>query len=216
MDIIARLVHGYRRFRGGYYLDHHKKLSALANQGQSPQVCVVSCSDSRVDPSLILDCEPGELFVIRNVANLVPPCEAEGLYHGTSAALEFAVCGLQVAHIIVLGHGRCGGIQALLAGETSYHPRVGFVSAWMHIAQKARAHVLARDDLTTPEARSCACEHAAIRLSFKNLLTFPWVAERVEQKTLQLHGWYYDLDRGDLLALDEADERFVSVTGPDS
>jgi carbonic anhydrase len=212
MDVIARLVDGYGRFRGGYYVAHREKLTALAYQGQSPEVCVVSCSDSRVDPSLILDCEPGELFVIRNVANLVPPCEAEGLYHGTSAALEFAVCGLQVSHIIVLGHGHCGGIQALLAGETTYHPRVGFVSAWMRIAAAARARVLRQNDLTTPQARAQACEQASIQLSLHNLMTFPWISERVEQGTLRLHGWYYDLDHGDLLCLEPATDRFASVT----
>jgi len=214
MDAIARLVEGYRRFRGGYYVAHHEELNALAHQGQSPEVCIVSCSDSRVDPSLILDCQPGELFVIRNVANLVPPCETEGLYHGTSAALEFAVCALQVSHIIVLGHRHCGGIQALLAGETTYRPRVGFVSAWMRIAHTARASVLARDDLAAPEERSRACEQASIRLALSNLLTFPWISERVEQGTLRLHGWYYDLDQGNLLRVDPATDDFESVTVP--
>lgn len=135
MDAITRLVAGYRRFRSGYYAAHHQALTALAHEGQSPEVCIVSCSDSRVDPSLILDCEPGELFVVRNVANLVPPIEAEGLYHGTSAAIEFAVCGLEVAHIIVLGHGHCGGIQALLSGVATHHSRGGFIAAWMSIAR---------------------------------------------------------------------------------
>lgn len=212
MDVIARLVAGYRRFRGGYYLAHREKLSALAHQGQSPRVCVVSCSDSRVDPSLILDCEPGELFVIRNVANLVPPCEAEGLYHGTSAAIEFAVCGLEVSHVIVFGHGHCGGIQALLEGKTSYAPSAGFVSAWMRIATVARACVLKRDDLSTPQARARACEQASIQLSVQNLMTFPWISERVAQGSLRLHGWYYDLDHGDLLCLDPKTDRFTSVT----
>jgi carbonic anhydrase len=212
MDVIARLVDGYRRFRGGYYLAHREKLSVLAHQGQSPQVCVVSCSDSRVDPGLILDCEPGELFVIRNVANLVPPCEAEGLYHGTSAAIEFAVCGLEVSHVIVLGHGHCGGIQALLEGKTSYYPSAGFVPAWMRIAAVARTHILKRDDLSTPQARARACEQASIQLSLQNLMTFPWISERVDQGTLRLYGWYYDLDHGDLLSLDPGTDRFTSVT----
>lgn len=214
MDAIARLVAGYHRFHDGYYTAHRKALTALAHEGQSPEVCIVSCSDSRVDPSLILDCEPGELFVVRNVANLVPPIEAEGLYHGTSAAVEFAVCGLEVAQIIVLGHEHCGGIQALLAGVTTHHPRGGFVAAWMSIAQTARAQVLAQEDLTTPEARARACEQAAIKLSLQNLMTFPWISERVDREALRLHGWYYDLDHGELLRLDPSSGRFVSVTAP--
>jgi carbonic anhydrase len=211
MDVIERLINGYHRFRGGYYAAHHEKLKALAHQGQSPAVCVVSCSDSRVDPSFILDCEPGELFVIRNVANLVPPYETAGLYHGTSAAIEFAVCGLQVSHVIVLGHGHCGGIQALLDGKTSYYPSAGFVSAWMSIAAAARARALKRDDLASPQERARACEQASIKLSLENLMTFPWISEPVAQGTLRLHGWYYDLDQGELLCLDPATEQFTSV-----
>ena len=214
MDAITRLVAGYRRFRSGYYAAHRETLTALAHEGQSPKVCVVSCSDSRVDRSLILDCEPGELFVVRNVANLVPPIEAEGLYHGTSAAIEFAVCGLEVAHIIILGHEHCGGIQTLLAGVTAHHPRGGFVAAWMSIAHAARGQVLARDDLATPQARARACEQAGIKLSLQNLMTFPWISERVEQGALQLNGWYYDLDHGDLLCLDPSSGRFASVIAP--
>jgi carbonic anhydrase len=213
MDVIARLVDGYRRFRSGYYLANREKLSALADQGQSPEVCVVSCSDSRVEPGLILDCDPGDLFAIRNVANLVPPYETAGLYHGTSAAIEFAVCGLRVSHVIVLGHGHCGGIQALLEGKTSYYPSEGFVSAWMSIAAVVRARVIKRDGLSTPQAQARACEQASIQLSLQNLMTFPWISELVEQGTLRLHGWYYDLDHGDLLLLDSGTDRFTSVTG---
>jgi carbonic anhydrase len=142
----------------------------------------------------------------------VPPIEAEGLYHGISAAIEFAVCELEVAHIIVLGHAHCGGIQALLEGMTPHHPRGGFVAAWMSIAHAARARVLAQDNLATPEARARACEQAAIKLSLENLMSFPWVSERVDQGSLQLDGWYYDLDHGDLQRLNPARGRFVSVT----
>jgi len=212
MDVMARLVDGYRRFRGGYYLAHREALSVLAHIGQSPEVCIVSCSDSRVEPSLILDCDPGDLFAIRNVANLVPPFETAGLYHGTSAAIEFAVCGLQVSHVIILGHGHCGGIQALLDGKTSYYPSAGFVSAWMSIATVARARVLRQDELATPQDRARACEQASIQLSLENLMTFPWISERVEQGILQIHGWYYDLDHGDLLCLDPETDRFTSLT----
>lgn len=216
MDTVTRLVAGYLRFRSGYYAAHRGALTALAREGQTPEVCIVSCSDSRVDPGRILDCGPGELFVVRNVASLVPPIEAEGLYHGTSAAIEFAVCGLEVTHLIVLGHGHCGGIQALLDGVSTHHPRGGFIAAWMSIADAARGRVLAQDSLASPQARARACEQEAIKLSLQNLMTFPWVSERVEQDTLKLNGWYYDLDHADLLRLDPSSGRFISVTASGS
>jgi carbonic anhydrase len=198
--MVDRLVEGYRRFRGDYFVNNREHLTALAER-QTPSIAIVSCCDSRVDPGIVFDARPGELFVIRNVANLVPPFEAEGRYHGTSAALEFAVTGLCVSDIVVLGHAGCGGIRALLSAE----PSVGgaFVSAWMDIAAEARKEVLGRTDLSTAEERQCACEQSAVRLSLDNLLTFPWVAERVRQGRLKLHGWYYDLQSGRITRLED-------------
>ncbi len=198
--MLERLIEGYRRFRAGYFHNNRERLTALA-EGQAPAIAIVSCCDSRVDPGIVFDADPGELFIIRNVANLVPPFEAEGHYHGTSAALEFAVTGLRVSDILVLGHARCGGIRALL--ERAPAPGQAFVSAWMDIAAPARDQVMQRLDLTTPEQRQCACEQAAVRLSLCNLLTFPWVAERVQSGALQLHGWYYDLYSGRITRLED-------------
>lgn len=210
MTAIEKLVAGYHRFRGGYYQKNHEHMDELARLGQSPKVAIVACCDSRVDPSIITDSAPGDLFVIRNVANLVPPCENNGDWHGTSAALEFAVCGLNVEHIIVMGHARCGGIHSLLQG-TEHDGKDKFIASWMSIVDDARQSTLDRDELQTIEEQAHACELAAIKISLRNLQTFPWIRERVEQNKLQLHGWYYDMMSGDVLHFDENSNRYISL-----
>ena len=163
---------------------------------------MVSCCDSRVDPGILFDVEPGDIFVIRNVANLVPPFETKGDYHGTSAALEFAVTCLQVKQVVVLGHANCGGIRALMENDTSIKSD-GFIDSWMHLAASAKKEVLAHDDLNTPEQRINACEKTAVSYSLQNLMTYPWIRSRVEAGSLDLEGCYYDLRSGELAALDE-------------
>lgn len=202
MDAIEELVAGYRRFRNGYFRDHRERLTALAREGQSPAVAIVGCCDSRVDPAVITDSAPGELFVIRNVANLVPPCEGEGTWHGTSAALEFAVRGLEVEHIIVLGHARCGGIRALMEETEDSGNDDQFISHWMRIASHAREAALSPTLSLDFEQRTRLCELESIRTSLDNLLSFPWIRKRVEAEALRLHGWYYDMASGELQALD--------------
>lgn len=203
MQTIHELIEGHRRFRGGYFEQHRSHFEQLA-QSQSPRFAIVSCCDSRVDPAVIMDCAPGDLFVVRNVANLVPPCEQHGAYHGTSAALEFAVTDLCVRHIIVLGHRSCGGIRALVEHDPAAKEAPGFIGSWMSIARAAREQVFARPDLATTEERAAACEHAALGVSLANLRTFPWIRERIEAGRLALHAWFYDLADGDLLRFDEA------------
>jgi len=171
---------------------------------------VVACCDSRVDPAVITDSTPGELFVIRNVANLIPPCEGGGVWHGTSAALQIAVCDLEVEHLIVLGHAQCGGIRPLLEGRGNSHEG-RFITAWMSIANEACRRALARADLRTFDEWAHACELDAIEISLASLETFPWIRERVEQNRLQLHGWYYDMMSGDLLHLDSTGRGFISL-----
>ncbi|HEV7370741.1 carbonic anhydrase [Arenibaculum sp.] len=195
---MKRLIEGFRRFRESYDRDHRQVFEELAERGQSPSAMVVACSDSRVDPQLIFGAGPGEIFVVRNVANLIPPYAPDGHYHGTSAALEFAVLSLQVPNVIVLGHARCGGIGALL--ERGDEARDDFVSAWMHIARPARDRALAAAGGEPAQAQHL-CEHEAIKVSLDNLLTFPWVRERVEGGTLRLHGWYFDIVTGAVTAL---------------
>ena len=205
---IDKLVSGYQRFRGEQYKKNPTLFARLARQGQSPRTIVVGCCDSRVDPAIVTDCDPGDLFIIRNVANLVPPFETSGNYHGTSAALEFGVCHLEVENIIVLGHAQCGGIQALLNQATTISPQEGFISGWMKVASHARNRVLSRMPGESKEAQARACEQEAILVSLDNLLTFPWILERVAQKKLALHGWYFDMERAELLRYNPGSNSF--------
>jgi carbonic anhydrase len=188
---MERLIEGYRRFRETTWPQRRALFEQLVAEGQRPRALVIACSDSRVDPTMVFDAKPGELFVVRNVANLVPPYAPDAAYHGTSAALEFAVTGLEVVDIIVLGHAMCGGIHALLHTE----PGAGsdFVSGWMRMAAVARARVLA---CTPVEAAQQACEYESVRLSLENLMTFPWIADRVGAGRLRLHGAFFDIRTG--------------------
>ncbi|NOY66126.1 MAG: carbonic anhydrase [Gammaproteobacteria bacterium] len=210
MNAIEQLIEGYHRYRKGYYKTNRERLVDLAHLGQSPRVAVVACCDSRVDPTVITDSTSGELFIIRNVANLVPPNEGEGTWHGTSAALQFAVCDLNVEHLIVLGHAQCGGIRALMENQADTHEDK-FIADWMSIADDARKHALNRPDLKTFEEQAQACELKAIEISLTNLTTFPWIKERIEQGSLQLHGWYYDMVSGDLMSIDSHEKRLLSA-----
>ena len=206
MSSPKQLIEGFSRFRERHFAKDDALFRELVEQGQTPKILVVACCDARVDPALILDCAPGDLFVIRNVANLVPPAENQGHYHGTSAALEFGVRNLEVRHIIVLGHAQCGGIHALLEGGVDKDD--SFIAEWMGIADAAREQVeqaLAGD---SNNVRPRACEQQAILVSLNNLMTFSWIRERVEQGTLTLHGWYFDIERGELLGYNAAVRRF--------
>lgn len=212
MATLDNLIEGYRRFRGGYFNDNRQRLEDLARLGQSPKVAVVGCCDSRVDPSVITDSTPGDLFVIRNVANLVPPCEeeGEGAWHGTSAALEFAVSGLEVEHIIILGHARCGGIRTLIQQQEGRKDDK-FISSWMSIVDEARQQALSKGDLKTLDEQAHSCELDAIKISLENLLSFPCINERVKQNKLQIHGWYYDMTSGDVLRFDSNSNSYIAL-----
>jgi len=204
-----QLIEGYQRFRRGYFHRNQDRLATLI-KGQAPRIALLSCCYSRVDPTIIFDAEPGDLFVFRNVANLVPPFENEGLYHGTSAALEFAVTGLVVSDIVVLGHAQCGGIRALM-DKPPDNDTVSFIDRWMTIAEPARiaAHRI-RNDRNVD--KYVACEQFAVEHALQNLMTYPWILSRVEQGILYLHGWYYDLFQGTLARFDPASADFVPLT----
>lgn len=208
--LIEKLIKGYGRFRSGYFQRNRTRLEELALE-QAPEVAMVSCCDSRVDPGILFDVEPGEIFVIRNVANLVPPFETKGDYHGTSAALEFAVTCLKVKQIVVLGHANCGGIRALMENDASTRSE-GFIDSWMQIAAPAKKEVLARSDLDTPELRTDACEKTAVSYSLRNLMTHPWIRSRVEAGSLGLVGYYYDLRSGELANVDEIKASTLSAS----
>lgn len=199
------LINGYRQFRSTRYLDEAARYDALG-EGQSPETMIIACADSRVDPATIFNAAPGELFVVRNVANLVPPWEAAiaGL-HGTSAALEFAIGSLKIKNIVVMGHGGCGGVAASLsAGDNK--PIGQFIAPWVELLNPARDALPAHDDKQT------ALEHGGIKLSIENLKTFPFVVEAVQKGTLALHGAWFMVKTGELHWLDQQTGEFDTVT----
>ncbi|MDP9037770.1 MAG: carbonic anhydrase [Acidobacteriota bacterium] len=198
MSDIDSFISGFQRFREKY-VDGESSLFTRLRQGQSPRSLVISCCDSRVDPAMLTGADPGEIFVVRNVANLVPPYRNGAEMPGIRADIEFAVKGLEVEQIIVLGHRSCGGIQALMNGEGITEHHFEFIGTWVGIALPARERVLRELPDATSQVQARACEQYAIELSLGNLLTFPWIRERVDAGRLTLHGWYFDMDSGDLL-----------------
>lgn len=201
---MQRLIEGYRQFRAQRWPERRAVFERLAHAGQSPRTMVVACCDSRVDPTMIFSAEPGELFVLRNVANLVPPYEPDSGFHAASAALEFAVRVLEVSNLIIMGHAMCGGISVLLEGAPG--TAGDFLLPWMRIAEPARRRVMERGS-ADPQSD---CERESVRLSLENLLTFPWLAERVAQQRLQLAGTIFDIRSGVLWLL-QSDGSFAPV-----
>ncbi|CDI01250.1 MAG: carbonic anhydrase [Candidatus Competibacter denitrificans] len=211
MTNINELLQGFHRFRLKNFEPNRELFNQLAMKGQTPRTLLIGCSDSRVDPAILTDSAPGALFVIRNVANLIPPCETGGRYHGTSAAVEYAVCNLEVDNIIVLGHSRCGGINALLEGYGANNEGEGYIAPWVQIAAPARDEVLRRWPDASREFKQRACERAGVRVSLTNLMTFPFIRQRVEAGSLRLYGWYYDLENGELMQYDPDKDRFYDM-----
>jgi carbonic anhydrase len=209
METLNELIEGFRRFRARHFAEDDALYRQLATQGQTPKFLIVACCDSRVDPAIVLDCAPGDLFVVRNVANLVPPAEGHAGHHGTTAALEYGVRFLGVRHIIVLGHAQCGGIRALMEGIGIDDPE-SFIKDWMKLAESARISVENEMADAEPEKRIRACEQHAIGVSLQNLMTFPWVRDRVNNGSLFLHGWYFDIEQGQLLQYSPANGTFTS------
>lgn len=205
MQSIKRLSNGYQRFKKEYFVKNSSLYKTLA-KGQRPKSLVIACSDSRVDPAIIFDSAPGELFIVRNVANLVPPYNSDGGVHGVSAALEFAVINLKVENVIVLGHSQCGGIMALLGR----HPGE-FVSQWMDTAEPAKLEALKKSKDKSKTVKQKICEYAAIKLSYNNLQTFPWIEKKVKKKQLSLYAWYFDLQKGNLEEYDPKKNRFLKL-----
>ena len=174
MPEFASLIEGYKRFRNDAYVKQKARFDALASDGQSPPVMIISCCDSRVDPATVFDTVPGQVFALRNVANLVPPYEIGGGLHGVSAAIEFGVLGLEVRHIVILGHAQCGGITASLSGSDLGQQGHSFVDKWVGIIDEARQAVLA----SNTDDPQHALELETVKVSLANLLTFPFIAER--------------------------------------
>jgi carbonic anhydrase len=211
MPYLTRLIDGYRRFRDNDWARERERWSELAD-GQSPQVMILSCADSRVDPGQIFDARPGEMFVVRNIAGLAPPYETSTGYHGVSAALEFAVTQLKVGEILVMGHGLCGGCAAALTGKfDDSEPGQGhFISDWVHMLDHASKDVRSRHQ-ELDESAFTDMEREAVKVSLTNLRTFPWIVEREEAGELKLHGAHFSIGEGRLYMLDEAEGSFLPV-----
>jgi len=170
----------------------------LSHYGQQPQIMVVSCCDSRVDPALILQCDPGDLFVVRNVANIVPPYEKDEAHHGVSAALEFGICFLNVKHLILLGHSQCGGIQMLLSSRDANHN--DFITNWVSLIKLQHKHLDAND-----------CAQLALTQSLQNCLTFPWIKDKVSQQNLKIHLWFFDVEKGQIFTYSDLQNQYIPL-----
>ncbi len=209
MTRFSDLVLGYHRFRDREWQEERDRWSELA-EGQSPKVMVIACSDSRVDPATIFDARPGEMFVVRNIGNLVPPFEPDQNYHGVSAALEFAVTQLEVDELVVMGHGFCGGCAAALTGQfdDAGHGHGHFIAHWIEMLADAREKIRAAHPVLDRQA-FLEMELEGVRLSLSNLMSFPWIRQRVENGRLTLHGTYFAIIDGVLHVLDDATGEFA-------
>ena len=206
MPEFASLIEGYKRFRNDAYVRQKARFDALASDGQAPPVMIISCCDSRVDPATVFDTVPGQVFALRNVANLVPPYETGGGLHGVSAAIEFGVLGLEVRHIVILGHAQCGGITASLSGSDLGQKGHSFVDKWVGIIDDAREAVLA----SNTDDPQHALELETVKVSLANLRTFPFIVEREKAGLLKLHGAYFGIAEGELHVLDETTGVFTA------
>ena len=202
------LADRYQRFKFRHFDIHRETYEELAQFGQNPDVMIVSCCDSRCDPETIFSAKPGELFVVRNVANLIPPYETGGKFHGVSAALEFAALNLRVKHILILGHTGCGGIKAALAGNAAIQTEAKFISRWMSILEDARMSILASHQGPSRSQAVADMEKAGVTTSLKNLRTFPFVTDMENRGRLGLHGAIFDIATGALLVLNQATGEF--------
>jgi carbonic anhydrase len=211
MPYMQQLIEGYRRFRENRWPAERERWAELA-EGQSPEVMILACADSRSDPAEIFDARPGEMFVARNIAALAPPYETSSGFHGVSAALEFAVTQLEVGEILVMGHGMCGGCAASLTGKfDDRRPGQGqFIADWVRMLDRARDRVRARHTELDREA-FLDMEQEAVKVSLANLRTFPWIAEREKNGRLKLHGAHFSIAEGQLYVLDEAEGSFRPV-----
>jgi carbonic anhydrase len=209
MKFPQRLIDGYNAFASGRLPREQDRYRELAERGQSPQIMVIGCCDSRVSPEVIFDASPGELFVVRNVANLIPPYSPDGAYHGVSAALEFGVGALRVKHIVVLGHAHCGGVRAFAEEHAPLSPG-DFIGKWMSLIAPAAEKLGGRAEVPLAEYLT-RLEQASVANSLDNLMTFPRLAILIEKGKVATHGAYFGVATGDLSVLDRASGEFKPV-----
>lgn len=208
MSEIKKLVDGFHKFRANYFVKDTELYKHLGAQGQAPKTLIIGCSDSRVDPALLTQAEPGDIFVIRNVANLVPPYEKGGGFHGVSSAIEFAVNILNVENIIVLGHEHCGGINALLRGQHEAH---SFIDSWVKIADEAKLEVLSEIPHAPLKQQVDACAKKAVLISMENLMSFPFIQERMKKQSIKIYGWFFEIEGGRLLEFNYEQRQFIEI-----
>ena len=213
--IINKLIFGFTSFRDRYFSERKDLYRRLVREGQKPKIAMIACADSRVDPAIVLQADPGDIFAIRNVANLVPPFEEGGddkiSYHGTSAALEFAVEQLGVEHVVVFGHAHCSGVKAMVKGREGSPVAGRFVPAWTSIVDKAYTMAKTKNPTAEGDELDRCCERQAVLVSLENLMTFPFIRERVESGSLEIHGWYLDIAEGQLSHYNPANDQFETV-----
>jgi len=205
------LADRFRRFKFRHFAPNQDQYEKLAQSGQTPDVMIVSCCDSRVDPETIFSAMPGELFVVRNVGNLVPPFETQGKYHGVSAALEFAALNLRVKHIVVMGHSGCGGVRASLDSDTLRQTEAAFVTNWMSMLDGARERVLAAQPGGSEAELRRALEREGVKTSLDNLRTFPCIKGLEAKGKIALHGTYFDIAEGSLSVIDPQTSELVPL-----
>lgn len=194
-----KMVEGYKEFRNKYAHGDSSIMQYLSRHGQKPKIMVVACCDARVDPALILQCDPGDLFVVRNVANIVPPYEKDEAHHGTSAALEYGVCFLKIKHLILLGHSQCGGIKTLL-NHCETNPN-DFITNWVSLIESDDPSVKNADDYAK----------LALKKSYQNCLTFPWIREKLKQKKLNIHLWFFDIKTGQIFTNSDLQKTYTPL-----
>lgn len=199
---LAKILEGYQKFRKKYVLGHLKTMKYLSSHGQHPKTMVVACCDSRVDPALLLQCDPGDLFVVRNIANIVPPYEKSGLHSSASAALEYGICHLNVKHLIILGHSGCGGIQNLLDADLAHKSE--FISRWMDLIRT--------NNMTQYALDKDKYAQLALTISHQNCLTFPWINEKIQNKQLAIWLWFFDIKNGIILSYSHENHDFQPLT----
>jgi carbonic anhydrase len=212
---LESLLKGFADFRVGYYREHLDLFEKLATQGQSPKILIVGCADARVDPGILTQTKPGDIFTVRNIGAIVPPAQIppDERQHGTSAAIEFAVRGLEVEHVVILGHALCGGIAALVDGDRSAFADYDYLSTWTAVAQSVRDHAMAELQGRPRAEINRAVEQASVVNSVVNLMGFPWVAERVAAGKLVLHAWWFNFAEGQLHAFNPDTAAFDPVLG---
>lgn len=211
MVAINKIIDGYQRFYKKYFKEDPELYKTLVEIGQSPKTLIIACSDSRVDPSIITSASPGEIFVIRNVANLVPPFQKDSkTYHGTSAALEFAVNILLVENIIILGHTKCAGIQTL-AEINKKSNKFSFLNAWVQISTSAWTRVLTKHKDCSHAEKVAFCEKESLITSLDNLMTYPWIKKKQKNKEIELFAWHFDLETGNISSYNVKKKKFEDI-----